>query len=111
MQTLPESGFLPGFSGGYDASQEGNYVTYSLDVAGFKRLNGNPGELRGMRLDALIAHEIGHTPLGASALGYSHLPFDGSDSGEINVTRYKENACRLEIGLDARKSSSGIPIP
>lgn len=111
IQTLPQSGFLPNFSGGFDASQGGNYVSYTLDVAGFKRRLGNPSELRGVGLDTLFAHEIGHTPIGAAALGYSKLPFDSSDAGEINAVRYLENPYRKETGLPARQSYSGIPIP
>jgi RHS repeat-associated protein len=111
IQTLPASGFMPSFSGGFDASQGGNFVSYSLDVAGYKQSLGNPAELRGVGLDTLFSHEIGHTPLGAAALGYGHLPFDSSDAGEINAVRYFENPYRREIGLPARETYSGIPIP
>lgn len=111
IQTLPESGFMPSFSGGFDALQGGNYVSYSLDVAGYKQGLGNPAELRGVGLDTLLTHEVGHTPLGAAALGYGHLPFDSSDSGEINAVKYLENPYRREIGLPARETYSGIPIP
>ncbi|WP_152640368.1 hypothetical protein [Xanthomonas sp. MUS 060] len=108
---MPESGFQPSFSAGYDASQGGNYVSYSLDVSGYKKNLGNPAELRGVGLDTLLAHEIGHTPIGAAALGYENRPFDSSKAGEINVVRYLENPYRHEIGLPMRESYSGIPIP
>lgn len=102
---------MPSFSGGYDASQGGNYVSYSADVSGYKRSIGNPSELQGVGLSTLLAHEIGHTPIGAAALGYGHLPFDASDAGEVNVVRYIENPYRQEVGLPERQSYSGIPIP
>jgi len=109
VQILSDAQFDPTYSGGFAPDQGGNYVSYSLDVGRFLANSHYPQELAGATLGVLLAHEIGHTPLAASALGYG--VHDGSDPGEFNAVRHLENPYRSAIGLPLRTHYSGITVP
>ncbi|WP_369933211.1 RHS repeat domain-containing protein [Xanthomonas tesorieronis] len=102
----PQSGFDPDFRGGLGG---GNAITYTLDVKGYLDLKGNPPELKGATLDVLLAHEIGHTSIGSSAVGYKSLD-DGGILDEVNTVKIFENPYRRDIGFGYREAYSGHPV-
>lgn len=101
--------YEPNFTGGYDLDEGGNFVVYSLEISRFLASNSNARELAGAPLSVYLAHEVGHTPLAASALGYG--AHNHTDPGEFNAVRYLENPYRSEIGMPLRAHYSGTRVP
>ena len=93
----------------YQWIRSDNVVIYTMNLQGFKAADDRWGELKGLGLDVVLAHEFGHSPFATRALGYSQ------DSGywknEFNTVRYVENPYRSFMGLPLRATYGGIPIP
>lgn len=104
--TLDPASSTPAFywNGTYES------VYYSQNAAGFIASNNKFGELSGIGLDVLLMHEIGHSPVAATALGYNYSR-NFRWSNEFDVVRNVENPYRAAIAQPLRQTYGGAPIP
>ena len=103
-QILPSSGYPPTFFTVADI------ITYTLQWRQFLREGDFRNEFRGVGLDTLLAHEIGHTSMAARVFGYPPST-SNSNSDEFNAVRYLENPYRQWLGAPMRTHYSGVAIP
>jgi hypothetical protein len=84
-------------------------ILYTLNLAGFVSAYDKHGELTGAGLDTVMIHEMRHTPYAAKAFGHPYQA--GYWQNEFNVVNYVGNPCRMFIGLPARTTYGGAPVP
>lgn len=94
----------------YAAGQDA--ILYTTRLADFKASYMNDpikfAEVRDQTLDVILMHEIGHTPLGRTALGIIAQPHTNED--EFEDVRKVENPYRGYYGIPARTTYSGMSI-